>query len=199
MESRLLNIYDRASDWLKFAEIKNGSLVAFNAAVIAGLFSTWDRFAVLGQAQGWVLWIAIGALSTSACLALAAMIPRVAFIDRKLSDEDVASSTVFFAHIAHRYPSAEAYLDAISRAWEEEATTRWKPGEVDLAQQIIQLSRVANHKYGHFKLAAWITLFVIGGVVGACVIWLVHRCMLAYPRPIDPAIPSNEAAGNPRP
>jgi hypothetical protein len=177
MQPRLLEIYDRVAEWLKFAEAKNAGLVAFNSAVVAGLVGAWDRFAFLGCAQAWVLGTAMLGLVVAALIALAAMIPQLAFIRAHVGETKQAPSTIFYAHIAGRFETPLEYLETLAKAWDEKVPTTWKEGELDLADQIIQLSRIALHKNGHFKIAAWITLFVLGGGLFAMVVWLLHRKM----------------------
>lgn len=67
----------------------------------------------------------------------------------------------------------------LAKAWGGEVPASWNQGELDFADQIIQLSRITLHKNAHFKVAAWITLLVLGCGLFAVMIWLLHRRQIA--------------------
>lgn len=161
MESRLLEIYDRASEWLKFAESKNAGLVALNAALVAGLLSTASAFEFMGSIKPYWMVINISLLLISATISMVSMVPQLAFLRLKVSESEQTKSVFFFEHIQKWYAEPVDYLNAIALA-EGTDPKEWTALEIDFADQIIQISRIGTRKYSHFKFAAWITIFVMG-------------------------------------
>lgn len=176
---RLDWILAQVNDWLKFAEAKNGALVAFNGVVLATtatLFAdhqTRDPLVSMYLISLWVL------VATGLTIAVFSFLPATEIpllkADERPSEED---NLLFFGH-AKKY-SANSYLRTVQARYggqtlEDDRLSR------DIASQIVVNSRIAVWKYTCFKVALWATIAgivtpILAGVVfGLLWIWRMRH------------------------
>ena len=152
------DIFANVNDWLRFAEAKNGALVAFDAAVAFGALS-------LGiGAQGLATWLAV-VMVVSAILALiSASVALFTFLPKLTSDllaqEEPPSPTdnlLFYGHIAKYTP--DSYLEALRTRLR--LSQDISPYAEQLAEQIVINAQIASWKYQLFNKALWFALFAL--------------------------------------
>jgi hypothetical protein len=155
MEERLRNILSSVSEHLKFAETKNATLFAANAATIFGCLQILAGL----KDKEWIsrYFIVLVAFSTfSALIILISFLPQTKipwlFRGRPVRSKD---SLLFFGDIQRYDP--RSYLLALYESCE---IVDPKPARIELmyAEQIIVNAKIASRKYTYFRYAIWITL-----------------------------------------
>lgn len=156
MEERLRYILTTVNEWLKFAEAKNGALLAVDSAIIFGIFK-------LASDSAWphvifpYLTISLVIVSSVSCLV--SFIPRIKIPTFTLSQKpDATASLLFYTHIAKYDP--ESYLKAL-HGRTDDSTTLSSSFEMDFARQIVTNSRIAVKKYYCFTVALWLTVVAL--------------------------------------
>lgn len=160
MEERLKFIFGNVNDWLRFAEAKNGVLVAFNGAAIWGILHGFEE---IRQLCAWVLvpiWVLMCCCFVGIVISLFSFKPALtlsrgvaAKIDRKLVQE---KSVIFFRHIGDF--NADDYLKLVELRSEQTESKSINPYHLDLASQIVANARNTWLKYQMFYAALNVTL-----------------------------------------
>jgi hypothetical protein len=153
MENKLIYILDYVYDQLKFAEAKNGFLVAFISASIWGtlkatelvnniIFNYCVSFYVLTAGIGLVI-------------SIASLFPRLNL--QKLYKKDIrnANENLFYFRDLSKYSDKELF-DVLKNKYN--LTSNNKFIEIDLINQIIQNSLIVRKKYICFRFALWFVL-----------------------------------------
>jgi len=155
MEERLRYILSSVNEWLKFAEAKNGALLAANVGILFGAF----RFVGGMTCTKACIYSAIISVIVSTVVALASFIPRLkmpSFTSKKRPTKE--TSLIFFGHIARYDP--EDYVRALySEAGVQEPTVT--SIENDYSRQIITNSQIALQKYRCFSVGLWLTVLAL--------------------------------------
>ena len=166
VEDRLRYILSLVNEWLKFAEAKNGALLAVDSAMIFGVFKLSE--------SGWphvgLFYLTISVLIASAVSCLISFIPKLKMPTFTMKREpDSGDSLIYYGHIAKYNP--ENYLKAL---YGQADTGSVSPSslEVDYAKQIVTNSRIALRKYFCFTVALWFA-------VGALTLLLIASLCLA--------------------
>ena len=153
MEERLRYILSTVNEWLKFAEAKNGALLAADTAILFGIFKLASELSGL---QACVSYFAIFLITSSAVSCLLSFIPKLKIplleFERKRGKED---SLIFYGHIARYDP--QSYLEVLFAQSGVEPPTN-SSIEIDYAKQIITNSRIALRKYRCFNIGLWLTV-----------------------------------------
>ncbi len=137
----LWKIYENVQGLIRHSDAKAGAILVADGAIATILLSNVPVLAATCAHSAIVhLLILAGAalLFLSAILAGVSIIPAV--------DVGDPASLIYFNHIAHFYPTYDAYAQAV-----KEALDRDTIGD-DLANQIWIISKVAQKKYRH---VAW--------------------------------------------
>lgn len=155
MEERLRVILSSVSEQLKFAETKNATLFAANAATVMGSLQILAGV----KDNDWIsryFVLLIGCSTMSALIILISFLPQtsIPWLSRGRQSE-AKDSLLFFGDI-QRYDK-RTYLSALYKACEIQNP---KPLRIELmyAEQIIVNSKIASRKYAWFGYAIWITL-----------------------------------------
>ena len=178
MEEHLKSIFSNVNGWLKFAEAKNGVLVAFNGSgifvVLTGILLE-DVPALAGHpALQAYFWSFIICLTVGLVIALFSFHAKL-ITSGGLSGEEMKPSDnlLYFDHIA-KY-DAGAYLERLSAALEMERKGVYGQLEKDYANEIIVNATIARRKYLLFNTALWCTIAGVMTPVLALLCWVVFR------------------------
>lgn len=183
-EDRLRHILAVVDGHLKFAETKNAALLAANAAIVLGVLQQLgSENAPNGFWYYWLLYVA-GLCTASGAITLVSFLPMT---DRPylwkqpgISEND---NLLFFGDI-QKY-SEKSFLAALAKAMTSERSS-WTQLDYMLANQIIINARIAASKFGHFRAAAWLTLFALLAPVGLALAgWLWASDLKKRTRPSD--------------
>jgi hypothetical protein len=152
VEEKLRYILTTINEWLKFAEAKNGALLAADIAILFGVFGLLSEPTIPKV----VIYLAIFLVIASAISSLISFIPQLKisqFIYKKRTEKE--TSLIFYGHIAKDEP--QSYIKALySESGAEPVAIT--PIELDYAQQIIINSRIAVRKYRCFNVGLWLTV-----------------------------------------
>ena len=153
MEERLRYILSTVNEWLKFAEAKNGALLAVDSAIIFGALKLVSDASWLNAILSYST-VSLAIASAVSCLV--SFIPRInlpSFTLRKIPEKD--TSLLFYAHIAKYNP--ESYLKALcSQSCDSMESS--SSLEIDFARQIVTNSKIAVKKYNCFTVGLWLTV-----------------------------------------
>ena len=156
MESKaeLKYIFGNINEWLKFAEAKHAGLIVLNAAIVVGILSSYTNIAhfLLKPA------ICAGVISfgISVFMSLLSQFPvtQNIFYNLKMINNP---NLYFFGHLCHF--DKDSFINHL-----KSADSNFAPNKLDedLINQILVNARIAQAKYGFFKLAVYCTVFGIG-------------------------------------
>lgn len=144
---------------VQFAEAKNGALFASTMALIVGistiLFSADDMAGSIGL---WLGLTSIG-LAGGSFFALISFLPIMGKKRHRYAKgrEGSGENLVYWGEIKHFTPSA--YAEAILLALRIDATTPRLL--LDLAEQVVINSGIAERKFRLFSYGAWTTMYAI--------------------------------------
>lgn len=178
MEKILLDLVSKVDESLRFAETKNGALLALAGAGAVAILT----FMSPGEVPPpWTtgLWFVVALLSLAALVSLLSFLPRQdqeKILATRMPAPGPTENLLFFGHLARHTPTD--LLQAIS--------TRYLGGndkphsasayEIDLASQIIVLARITVLKLRYFTAATLLmTLAVISAAVVPLVLLALHR------------------------
>lgn len=155
----------KTNDWLKFAEAKNGALIAVACAVMLGVLR--EAFSIDEISLPLLLYVSsffvLSVISLS--ISLASFLPRLKKPFWVTIDEKKDSDNPFYFGDACKYTGYE-YLKLLNI----EGASDHKRILEKAADQIVTNSRVAFMKYRLFTAAAWLFLSAILTPLGALII-----------------------------
>jgi len=152
-EDRLVKIFTNVNDWVKFAESKNLMLITFNAASIFGVAKLYDL--TYPTDMEWVksyLFVPIILLVFSSVVCLISYVPRVKMLKGGEFASKTDSNIWFYETLKNK-----SGIDIIQQVYDS-TETDFSVYEKDLAEQIIQNSKIASKKYSYFTIAVWLTI-----------------------------------------
>jgi len=165
----LADVLTRTDDWLKFAEAKNGVLLALNCAIAVGILQA------LGATSNTPLLLELFAAHSLLLLFVSVTLGAASFIPRLTSpwfttfpDRPASTNVLFFGDICAHSPSS--YLDEFYAVAGGQAS--YSKLDLQYAHQIVVNSKIAYIKYTQFSITAFFTLSAALTPVGA---WLYLR------------------------
>lgn len=181
MEERLKYIFNNTNDWLKFAEAKNGILLA---ALGASLFSIIDKskdvlfsnnvsivnnipiikFDINFFISLYLVFLMIF-LVMAICVVLISYLPQTKQIFKVKDGKNANDNSLFYGDIL-KYNAIE-YLQFI-----EPLKADFSKSELDYANQIIMNSHIAYRKYKYFELALFL---ILSGIVTLPGLFLIRK------------------------
>ena len=165
----LQETFDRINDWLKFAETKNGVLLAFNCAVLVGLFqvlSSLNNPPILASAY---LILSISMLGFGITLTLMSFLPRLTPpLGLKFPAVTPNMNILFFGHICSL--TENSYLDRFYSVYELER--KYIEIEKIYANQIIINSKITFIKFCYFNLSVKFTISALITPLGT---WIIYN------------------------
>lgn len=168
----LESIFSNVSNWLSFAEAKNGALLALNIAGICGIASMNEQMSYLQLSVCLFLLV-------STFILLYSFHPNTkSALENSLNEHEhqntdsvPAKNLLFFGDIA-KYPTAERYLDSLFDMYYESAQEDETFQEKHYAEEIWINSKITIRKYRAFRWALSIDIIAclvsIVGVIASC-------------------------------
>jgi hypothetical protein len=163
MNQNLLETFKNAKEWLNHAESKNAMLIAFNGAAIFGLVQFFDfEFISESTFLSYYLIISIGFLVISLLLSFLSFVPELEIVPSTSHSKGLGEiNSLYFEHLKEL--DKESIYKAVTGLEPDQEVNKI---DLDLAQQIQQVAKIASRKYMHFTIAVWIT----GGVFFTCLL-----------------------------
>lgn len=166
MEERLKFIFANVNDWLKFAEAKNGVLIAINGAAIWGMLQNIVVIKTIHPCLHILSYFYIGAAFVSMIVSLMSFLPSLTLTRKAQKEIDEKSindqSLIYFKHIALFNPAI--YLTTLyHRSGSTDIPKTHNSIELDLAYQIIANARIGLQKYEIFTYA--LNLALVGMLI----------------------------------
>ena len=168
VSSKLIAIFQNVNDWLKFAEAKNGILLAFSGAAITATIT------ILSTAQNLPNSLKIGLLLTTIILCICALacslsflprtnLERVLGLRRNLNTTNPDKDNFWFFGHLQKYKPIEL-LEALDKHYFDSKlnSTPYKKEYQDIAAQITINAEIAFLKYQVFTYALY---FLIASIV----------------------------------
>lgn len=159
----------KTNDWLKFAEAKNGAIVAVICTVMFGV----NRVVVsMEELPGYLLiyLLAFFILSSiSLVISLCSFIPKLKKPFWLKTEERTNRDNPFYFGDACKY-DGYSYLKLLGITDKNQNRIVEK-----LADQIVINSRIASLKYGFFTSAAWLFISALITPFGAGFIWMLRE------------------------
>ncbi|MDD4649171.1 MAG: DUF5706 domain-containing protein [Desulfoplanes sp.] len=157
LEEELRYTFGIVNNWVKFAEAKNGALLAIAAGVVSAMSARLHPSVL--TASDLILFFCVILFSLSGLVALFSFFPRLKDFElQNLGDCQVDDNPFYYGDIA-KY-DADGYLRLLSfRLDDSVGSTRL---HVDLAKQVIVNSKIALLKYRQFMKAIRLA---IGGLL----------------------------------
>ena len=165
----LKDIFDNVNNWLKFAEAKNGAIIALNATFIFGIL----KLGIINDDNGnsflnYYLYIAIFMLTLSIIIALLSFVPRLnhSYIQfKKPLDKD---NLLYFGDIAKYTPSKYEERLNISIKVDDEKNSTLNTYYIN---QIVINSKITFIKFKQFEIAIWFTISAILTPIGGIILY----------------------------
>lgn len=156
MEEKLNQIFLNINEWLKFSEAKNAALIALIAASLWGtmqiILTPNCNKVLFYYSLHYSIFSGLGLI-----VALFSFLPQTKITwPWRTRNPKNSDNLLFYGHL-ERYDE-NGLIDEIERKYALKSEN--KNIEYDLANQIIQNSKIAMRKYRYFSLAIW---FVIMG------------------------------------
>jgi hypothetical protein len=160
-------------DWLKFAEAKNGALVAVGCATIFGVLRLYSSLSI--ESTLITLYVASFTIfvGTATVISLTSFIPRITppfWI--KMPNKEEGDNPLFYGH-ACKY-SKRTYLELFNRH-SEFGSNKESQLELDFCDQIVNNSRISFIKYRVFSGAVFLFLAGVLTPLGAFVLYWVRE------------------------
>jgi hypothetical protein len=169
MEQRLREILAIVTDHQKFAEAKNGALLALDGALVIAVLQLIASNSDMDRRLFAYLVCVLSLAAISGAVALLSFVPqtRVPGV-RTIGEPEEHDTLIFFGDI-QKY-SVDRYLDAL-RSAAQDSTANVTALERMYAGQVIINSRIAARKFTYFKYAVWI---VVGGLTTPLIALLIY-------------------------
>lgn len=160
-------------EWLRYAEAKNGAIVALASVLLTGL-APWDKSTIDAFTQAY-LWMAFAGTALALLLGLVSFLP---FTDRKpflsstaaaISKADRIPNWSFFGDIAQN--SLASYTQALAQRGERIED----PTISELVDQVHINSRICQFKLSLFRACVHILIGALFTPVVGLLIWAISR------------------------
>jgi hypothetical protein len=163
----LESILDKSVDWLKFAEAKNGVILALNGAILFGISRLALGYTFDNKWLAYYALMAVGLLLVSILIALLSFIPRLeAPFWMSYPSKPDKFNVIFFGHICTT--SVQDYLNKYYETLEIAGVHSKLDNQ--FANQIVINSKVAFIKFKQFEIAIWFTIAALLTPVGAFIL-----------------------------
>ena len=167
VSSKLIAIFQNVNDWLKFAEAKNGILLAFSGAAITATIT------ILSTAQSLPDSLKVGLLLTTILLSICALVCSLSFLPKtnlerllwlrsrppkntNYTKKDT-DNLWYFAHL-QKYNAIEL-LEAMNKLYfENQLSVPYKKEYEDIAAQITINAEIAFLKFQIFTYAVYVLI-----------------------------------------
>jgi hypothetical protein len=169
MKEDLKEIFKNVNDWLKFAETKNAMLLAFNSALLVGVFKVFsdddslkNLLTIVGPYYHYIFPVLI---IISIIFLLLSFLPQTKMIKLSSASKPEKINILFYGHLESL--STNELLKELGSEDPERAPDM----ERAYAQQIIINAGITARKFDTFKFAGWITISALLLVVPAIILF----------------------------
>jgi len=162
------DIFENVNNWLKFAEAKNGALIALNSAMIFGLVRAMMNNKNL-YIESYVNCM-IFLLVVSIVMAILSFIPKLKYPYIKFDIPSKNDNLLYFGDVS-KY-SEEEYSKKLMKIIEKSENDKLDKFYI---QQIVINSKITYIKYKQFEIAVWFTLSALLTPIGALLLFLWKR------------------------
>lgn len=166
----LKDIFENVNNWLKFAEAKNGAIIAVNSALIFGI----SRIFLVNDIQNifvkLYLFIFIFLLLVSTVIALLSFVPKLDYPYLFFSKKSKNDNLLYFGDIA-KYAEAE-YNKKIKKIVSKSENIELEKFYIN---QIVINSKITYIKYKQFEIAIWFTISAFLTPIGAILIYYIQK------------------------
>ncbi|MFM7407517.1 MAG: hypothetical protein ACKO3K_12885 [Cuspidothrix sp.] len=167
VSSKLMAIFQNVNEWLKFAEAKNGILLAFSGAAITASIT------ILSTAQNLPNSLKIGLLLTTIILCICALVCSLSFLPktnlervlglrRNLNPTNPDKDNFWFFGHLQKYKPIELVEALNNHYFDSKLNTPYKKEYQDIAAQITINAEIAFLK---FRLFTYAIYFLIASIV----------------------------------
>jgi hypothetical protein len=166
----LQSVLARTDDWLRFAEAKNGVLLALNCAIAVGLLQ------VVGTLESPSRWISLAAAHSLILLFAAITLGAASFVPRltppwftTFPRRPAQTNILYFGDICTH--NAQSYLVDFYDCLDVQGA--FSKLDSQYAGQIVTNSKIAYIKYAQFNITAFFTLSALLTPAGAALYYRV--------------------------
>lgn len=160
LKEALKEIHTQVNTWLSFAEAKNGALIGFNIALVSFIKS----FKVIGKAETLKYFIVAGYIIAT-FVALFSFIPdlrKAKKLIRELTQEEREKTNLLYYRDIKKYNASTYIIELCKRYLNQNVeNNQIERYMLDLAEEIIQNSRISSRKYITFLVALCIDFIMI--------------------------------------
>jgi hypothetical protein len=166
----LQDVLSDVNDWLRFAEAKNGVLLALNSGCVIGV----SKLIVDIDHVFWTFYlglcVALFLASAAVCLFSFLPVTQMPMVVRSC-EKDPAENVLFFGSIVGH--DMDSYLEAIAGPSSLSVNPSSKL-ERHYAEQIIINSKIAAAKFRFFRRALWLSIAAVISVPGALILYFTY-------------------------
>ena len=169
---KLSYVLDKIVDWLKFAEAKNGAVLAINSAILFGVTRLAMATDITSNYLLIYIALAIVLLASSILVALLSFVPRLEpplWVSFPQKPEKF--NILFFGHICSCTP--KSYLEYFYKM-NEAPINQYCDSHNQLSNQIVTNSKIAYIKYKQFNFSIWLTISALLTPLGALLIYKIR-------------------------
>jgi hypothetical protein len=158
------NIFENVNNWLKFAEVKNGTIIALNSALIFGLFQTLQKIEIDNIALTIYIYSALASLFVSIIIAILSFVPKLSHQYISFDKPKNSDNLLYFGDIA-KY-TEEQYIYKLSSKINEITNL-----DKEYINQIVVNSKITYIKYKQFELAVWFNISAFITPLGVIILY----------------------------
>jgi len=167
----LKDIFENVNNLLKFAEAKNGIIIALNATVIFGIFKLGVLSLDTSSILNWYLYITIFMLLTSLIIALLSFVPKLKYPYLSFEKPLETDNLLYFGDIAKYTPTQyKKHCEKIIKLDDKDYQNNCKLTD-DYINQIVINSKITFIKFKQFEIAIWFTLSAILTPIGGMILY----------------------------
>ena len=173
MKDRLQFIYSDVSEWLSFAEAKNGALLAINGALVVSALGLISGKVFVSRWAEYYFYSFVVLSSLSGLLSLISFLTQIEIpLIRARSPSDQQDNLLFYGDICDY--DASTYLKTLCSRYGFPLDSIG-PFEENLAESIVVNSRISMRKYRLFRAAVWLNVTALVTPVFSLLIYLLWK------------------------
>lgn len=153
VEERLLFIWEKVNDWLKYAETKNAGLLVFGGAMIAVLFGFLGSSYKIPANWNKGIFIGLAFFGVSVIISVWSFIPQTRIKYKKFGEPHISDNLFFYGNLCKYKPGK--LIDTMLRAYNINDSNALNRSNMDIANQVIVNSAITMNKNKLFKLSTY--------------------------------------------
>lgn len=168
----LLEMLTNTNEWLRFAEAKNGAVVALNSAIGMAAIAIYADATKVGCLVNAIFFSSMIALFLAVAVALLSFAPILKATTLPAKKAITSGNLFFFGNTARM--NQETLLNLIAGSLENDPS----PSEIekDIANQVLINSRITTRKFLLFEISMWLTLSaLITPPIAIILFWILRK------------------------